>query len=72
MWVSQQSMLTYRFIDASIWGAGEVSDVVEHCGHIIEKLHGLKERPVLGEGSKGWNDLAYVGVRLLWYLQTKS
>ncbi len=55
----------YRFIDGYNDGVGEVSDAVEHSGHITEKLHGLKERPVLGEGSKGRNDLTDVGVSLL-------
>ncbi len=57
-------MLAYRFINTSICGVGQVSDVVQHGGHIIQKLHGLKERPVLGEGSKGRHDLTDVGVGL--------
>ncbi len=58
-------MLAYNFIDGYNGGVGEVSDAVEHSGHIIEKLHGLKERPVLREGSKGRNNLTDVGVSLL-------
>ncbi len=46
-------MLAYQFIDGYNGGVSKVSDAVEHSEHIIEKLHGLKERPVLGEGSKG-------------------
>ncbi len=62
----------YRFIDASIWGVGYVSDAGKSGGHIIEKQHSLKERPILREGSKRRHDLADVSVRLLWYLRTNS